>query len=453
MAIEFGLGQFGDRRLEKAGRAMHEALVERPCSCIRRLAGRRAQEVRFTRFLRNYSVTAKEMVCHAVTGTEARVAGRDIVVVQDTSELALGGRRVRANGYGPVGKGGALGGVLLHASVALEAGTGALLGLVDAEIWNRDEGAVKPRRLRATADKESQRWLDSTARAGEVLAAANSITGVSDRESDIYEHFACRPSNVDLIVRACQNRAIEMAPEGTSALLFPFIDGLPEAGRFSAKIPAAPGRKERVAELAVRFSPVTLCKPKNGAAPGLPDTIALMLVDVREVSTPEDSEPVHWRLLTTHTVTSLSDARRIVDLYRMRWSIEEFFRLLKTAGFDIEDADIGDPQVMIKFVAAVTVAAITVMQLVKARDGTTDQQLTDAFEPADQPILEAVSAQLEGTTARQKNPHPKGSLAFAAWVIARLGGWTSYYGKPGPKVMRRGLEAFQRIKYGTTLRL
>jgi hypothetical protein len=398
-------------------------------------------------------VTADEMVCHAATGTAARVAGRDIVVTQDTSELALGGRRARASGYGPVGKGGALGGVLLHAAVALEAGTGALLGLVDATIWNRDEGAADPRRLRATADKESQRWLDATARASEVLEAANSITVVSDRESDIYEHFACRPSNVHLIVRACQNRKIETAPEGTSALLFPFIDGLPEAGRFSAKIPAAPGRKERVAELAVRFSPVTLCKPLHGAAPDLPDTIALMLVDVREVSTPEDGEPIHWRLLTTHTVTSLGEARRIVDLYRMRWTIEEFFRLLKTAGFDIEGADIGDPQIMIKLVAAVTVAAVTVMQLVKARDGTTDQQLADAFEPTDQPILEAVSAQLEGATARQKNPHPKGSLAFAAWVIARLGGWTGYYGKPGPKVMRRGLEAFQRIKYGTTLRL
>ncbi|HMA74524.1 MAG TPA: IS4 family transposase [Xanthobacteraceae bacterium] len=407
--------------------------------------------MRFTRLLRNHSVTAEEMVCHAVTGTAARAAGRDIVVVQDTSELALGGRRARASGYGPVGKGGALGGLLLHVGLALEAGTGALLGLVDANIWNREAGAVKPRRLRATADKESRRWLDTTARVSEALA--NSITAVSDRESDIYEHFARRPPNVHLIVRACQNRTIETAPAGASGLLFPFIDGLPEAGRFSVKIPAAPGRKKRTAELAVRFSPVTLCKPKNGAARVLPDTICLMLVDVREVSTPEDGEPIHWRLLTTHTVTTPGEARRIVDLYRMRWTIEEFFRLLKTAGFDIENADIGDPQVMIKLVAAVTVAAVTVMQLVKARDGTTDRRLADAFEPADQPILEAVSARLEGVTARQKNPHPKGSLAFAAWVIARLGGWTGYYGKPGPKVMRRGLEDFQRIKYGTTLRL
>jgi hypothetical protein len=108
---------------------------------------------------------------------------------------------------------------------------------------------------------------------------------------------------------------------------------------------------------------------------------------------------------------------------------------------------------MIKFVGAAAGAAVTIMQLVRARDGTTEEKLSEAFELDDQPVLEALSAQLEGATARQKNPHPKGTLAFAAWVIARLGGWTAYYGKPSPKVMRQGLEDFRRIKYGTTLRL
>jgi len=407
--------------------------------------------VRFTRLLRNRAVTAGEMVCHAAAGTAARVAGRDIVVIQDTSALKLGGRWARENGYGPVGKGGGLGGLLLHAALALEVGSHALLGLLEAKVWNRDDGKVAPRRSRATADKESQRWLDVTSRAGDVLAAANSITVISDRESDIYEHFARRRSNAHLIVRACQNRKIETA--GEDLLLFTLIDGLPEAGRIAVKIPAAPGRKERLAELAIRFSLVELRKPLHDATRDLPDTIGLRLVDVREVSTPEDSKPVHWRLLTTHAVTSLGDARRIIDLYRMRWTIEEFFRLLKTAGFDIEEADIGDPPAMIKLATATAVAAVTVMQLVKARDGTTDQQLMDAFERDDRPVLEAISANLEGATALQKNPHPKGSLAFGAWVIARLGGWTGYYGKPGPKVMRRGLDDFRRIKYGSTLRL
>jgi hypothetical protein len=432
---------------------LHEALVARPCPCVRRLAGTRAREIQFTRFLRNGSVTATEMAVHAAERTAERVAGRDVVVIQDTSELALGGRRAKASGYGPVGKGGALRGLLLHAVLAVDAGTGGVLGLVDAKVWNRKGGKVTDRRSRKTSNKESQRWLDGTMRAGEVLAAAAQITGVSDRESDIYEHFARRPSNVNLIVRACQNRTIETDDADQVKLLFSHVDNLPEQGRFEVKIPAAPGRKARTTELAVRFSRVVLCKPLHGAAPDLPATIALTMVDVRETSMPEDGKPIHWRLLTTHAVTNLGEARKIVDLYRMRWAIEEFFHTLKTAGFDIEAADIGDPQVMIKFVAAATVAAVTVMQLVKARDGTTGQSLADAFDPADQPILEAVSTQLEGKTERQKNPHPKGSLAFAGWVFGRLGGWTGYYGKPGPRVMRQGLDDFQRIKYGATLRL
>jgi hypothetical protein len=428
------------------------ALVARPGSCIRRLGGNRKREMQFTRFLRNPAVTASEISAHAAAGTASRVAGREVVAILDTTEVALGGRRARANGYGPVGKGGAARGLLLHAVLAADAATGALLGLVDAKVWNRTGGKVKSRRGRKTAQKESQRWIDGARRAGEVLAAASHVTAVSDQESDIYEHFASRPANIDLIVRACQNRTIETDGESQVALLFPFIDSLPEQGRFTVNIPAAPGRKARTAELAVRFSLVVLRRPRDGAR-DLLENVAVTLVDVRETSEPEAGEPLHWRLVTTHTVTSLGEARRIVDLYRLRWTIEEFFRTLKTAGFDIEDADIGEPRAMINLVAAAAVAAVTVMQLVRARDGTTGEKLAGAFDRADQPILEALSAQLEGNTARQKNPHPKGSLAFAAWVIGRLGGWTGYYGKPGPLVMRRGLDDFQRIKYGTTLRL
>jgi hypothetical protein len=432
---------------------LHEALAKRRTSCIRRLAGTRAREMQFTRFLRNPAVTAEEMATYAASRTAERVSGRHIVVIEDTTQLVLGGRKARANGFGTVGKGGVLSGLLLHALLAVDVGTGGVIGLAGMKIWNR-KGKAAPRRGRATAEKESQRWVDGNARVGEVLATAASITVVRDREADFFEQFASCPANVQQIVRVCQNRRVKSGSEGeASVLLFDYIDTLPEQGRFTVDVPAAPGRKARTAELALRFSPVVLRKPLHGAAHDLPETVVLNLVDVHEVSPPEDGEPLHWRLLTTHSVIGLEDARRIIDLYRLRWKIEEFFRTLKTAGFDLEAADIGDPWAMTNFAAAATIAAVTVMQLVQARDGTTDQLLTDAFEPDDEVILEAVSAKLEGKTALQKNPHPKGSLAFAAWVIARLGGWTGYYGKPGPLVMRRGLDDFQRIKYGVQLGL
>jgi len=104
-------------------------------------------------------------------------------------------------------------------------------------------------------------------------------------------------------------------------------------------------------------------------------------------------------------------------------------------------------------VTAAVIAAVCIQQLVHARDGGPGplRPLSDAFEPQDTPLLEACCAQLEGKTQRQKNPHPKGSLAYAAWVCARLGGWTGDYGKPGPVVMLAGWLEFQARKRGANL--
>jgi hypothetical protein len=450
------MGYFGDRRLEKAGANLHVALVEQPGCRIRQLGKTRAREMQFTRFLHNPSVTVREIAEHAGKQTGSRVAGRDVLVIQDTSELALGGRRKKAQGYGPVGKGGALRGLLLHAVLAVDAVTSGVLGLIDVEVTNRTGGKkVESRRKRKKQEKESQRWIDGATRAAKAAAGAKSITNVSDRESDDYEFLAARPANEHLTIRICQNRRIINEETGRKDSLFPYMDRLPEQGRFTLDVPPTPRRKARQAELAVRFGRTKVCKPRNGAGQGLPAYIEVNVVDIRETSKPADGDPIHWRLFTTHEVASFDQALAVARDYRGRWAIEEYNHTLKTAGFNIESTEISDPEAMMRFAAAAAVAAVTVMQLVKARDGTTGQNLTDAFgfDPTDQPILEAVSAKLEGKTEKQKNPHPKGSLAFASWVMGRLGGWTGYYGKPGPKVMRRGYETFQAIKCGAYLGL
>ena len=60
-------------------------------------------------------------------------------------------------------------------------------------------------------------------------------------------------------------------------------------------------------------------------------------------------------------------------------------------------------------------------------------------------VLEAILTKVEGKTAKQKNPYPKENLAWATWIIARLGGWQGYRsskGPPGPICLRRGLQRF-----------
>jgi hypothetical protein len=172
---------------------------------------------------------------------------------------------------------------------------------------------------------------------------------------------------------------------------------------------------------------------------------------VREIDPPEGTEAAHWRLLTTHKIEDFEAAQRIVGFYRKRWTIEQLFRTMKTKGFQIE-ALRQQEEALKKLVTAILIAAIVTMQLVAERDGAAGRPLEDAFDPEDEPVLEQVCKSLEGDTPKQKNPHPKGSLAYAAWVFARLGGWTGYYGKPGPIVMIRGLTQFHAIKHGWTLR-
>lgn len=230
-------------------------------------------------------------------------------------------------------------------------------------------------------------------------------------------------------------------------------DSLAEAGRMMLDLPAAPGRKARRAELSLSFGEVEIMRPKNRkASDGLPGSIPVRLVVGRELDPPQGQAPALWYLLTTHRVDDPADARRIIGYYRARWSIEQLFRTMKTKGFDVEALRQEPDGPLEKLVTAIVIAAVKVMQLVAERDGKTGRPLADAFDPADRPALERVCQSLQGKTDKQKNPHPQGSLAYAAWVFARLGGWTGYYGKPGPIVMLRGITQFHAIKHGWNLK-
>ena len=72
-----------------------------------------------------------------------------------------------------------------------------------------------------------------------------------------------------------------------------------------------------------------------------------------------------------------------------------------------------------------------------ARDGSTSQPVTDAADPADMAALRALNASLEGRTEKLRDPHDESLLAWYAWIVARLGGWSGRtsrgYRPPGPQ--------------------
>ncbi|MCA1846732.1 MAG: IS4 family transposase [Actinobacteria bacterium] len=422
-------------------------MVARKSVCLRRLAGgRRRDVVGFGRFLDNPRVSVEALIDGWGETAGNGCEGRQVLAIQDLSEINFRTRPEDRRGLGKIGKGGGHG-LLLHAMLAVDAESGGLLGLVSGRIWTRNGLVEIPHAQRPLAQKESERWLSTAQAAKAVLAKAACVTVIADRESDIYDEWARLPeAGFHLLTRAMSDRRIEGGKLSTAALTAgPLAD---------LALPPRPGRPARTARLRLRFGRVRIKRPNNIGDKSLPESVELSLVEVAEIDAPAGVEPLLWRLLTTHELADAQAAWRIVDWYKRRWLIEQLFRTLKQQGLQLEDSQLADAQRLIKLTAVATQAACQILQLVQARDGQTIEPASLAFSPAEIETLDALLPELEGKTAAQKNPHPKRSLAWAAWIIAKLGGWDGYASSkpPGPITFRHGLEHFRSIAYGWSLR-
>jgi hypothetical protein len=416
--------------------------------CLRQLAQCRvAKEAQYGRFLANDRVTVRGVIESWGEQTRHAVSRRHVLAIQDTSELKFATTQDNRRGLGKVKKGKSYG-VLLHAMMAVDAEDGALLGLVSGDVWTRSAEVTASHAKRPLADKESRRWSDTVVSARPVLAAAACVTVVNDREGEFFAHWCRTPAgNVHLLTRLMNDHAVVEGGTVRGA-----IAGRPLAGTARIELRERHDRPARPADLEVRFGTMLIKRPRNTVERDLPEHRPVSVVEVCEPDPSSAAEPVHWILLTSHPVETFDQACRIVDWYRCRWTIEQFFRTLKRQGMRVEDSQITQADRLCKLVAIAAKAAAIVMMLVHARDGKSLQPADLALSADQISFIERLNHKIQGNTARQKNPHPPASLAWAAWVIAKLGGWHEYQAKPpGPITFYNGLRYFNAAFEGWKL--
>lgn len=426
-------------------------MVTQQTVCVRRRAGNRAREVQFGRWLSNAKVTADELITTACARTGKSAAGRHVLAIQDTTELNDQAHAGRVSGLGTVGNGSDVG-LFLHPLRVVDATQGVCLGLAHVHHWTRTSNAAPHYRKLRIEDKESYRWLETAAAGKKCLSEAAQVTIIADRESDIYEEWARLPDErTHLLTRVCRDRTL-----ATGGKLYAWLDAQPMQGTYCFDAPTRPGKRSaHTATLAVRFGRRAIKRPASCWDKQAPQQIELHVVEVKELpgSVVGHETPIHWRLLTTHRVTCLEDALRCVDGYRQRWHIEQLFRTLKKQGLNIEGSQVETGEGLTKLLCLAVQAAVRTMQLTLARDADSAVQAADVFDADEIKIVQKILPTLEGKTKKQKNPHRAGSLAQAAWVVARLGGWKGYASeaKPGPITMLRGLQRVEAICQGWKL--
>ena len=343
--------------------------------------------------------------------------------------------------------------------IAVDAETGECLGLVGGNLWTRPVDAVanwggkakQNNARRPLSEKESRHWIETAEAAKTTLSEATMVTMIADREADIYQLWASIPAEkVHVLGRIFRDRPL--LGGGTTSTA---AQNWPARSTRKITIREREDRRERDATLQMRFGEVTILRPQTAREPDLPKQVMLTLIELTEIDPPEGVEPLHWRLLTTHTVTEDDMAWQIVDWYRRRWTIEQLFRILKKQGLQIEDSQIDTANRLLKLVAIATRAAVIILQLVQARDGQSFLPAPLIFDSSEISVLDAINASTyAGKTPLQRNPHPSRSLAWAAWLVGRLGGWDGYPSSrpPGPITFKNGLDTLRTLALGWALR-
>src|SRR5208282_1153501 len=185
-------------------------------------------------------------------------------------------------------------------------------------------------------------------------------------------HAMLPSPNFHLISRVMHDRCLS---DGSS--LCAASERFPLAATKSVELRArAPHGPARAALLSLRFGTVALRRPKGPLQHHLPESVSLTLVEVIERNPPNGTEPLNWRLLTTHDVPDVAAAWQIIDWYKQRWNIEQLWRIMKLQGLRIEDSQLATAERLIKLTAIATKAAAIIFQLHQARDGGSTEPAT-----------------------------------------------------------------------------
>jgi hypothetical protein len=455
VGLELRGARFGDARRTRRLVSTAQAFAGRPESSLpKAIASKGSLNAAYSLF-GHPSVTEDAILQpHRDETRERCLASGKVLVAHDTTEFVYSTARegighlrtLKDHGF------------LMHGSLAITAdGHRRALGVAAAYFWTRSlEAKVNPKgakRVRdQVAESEAVRWFRQCVAAEEQLGPGVTCLHVMDREGDSYELFAslCARDSA-FIIRNRTNRVARSEDEGPDEHIRTLreradvvFETLVPVSRRQPKLAQARGkpnipREARTATVAVKATAVQIRKPPY--VTDAPLWIDLNVVDVREIYAPDGTEPVVWTLLTTEPIDSLADITAIIEHYRARWVIEEWFKAIKT-GCQVEQLQLETYHSLKNAIAVYLVIAWRMLLLRALARNEPDLPAEVALSPPEIHVL------------RMMQPDAKlparASVAQAFVAIAMMGGYIKHAVPPGWLTLARGFEKLILLERGWT---
>jgi hypothetical protein len=409
------------------------------------------------RLLNNRRVTFESLQSspRAQAAKRAVEAG-DVVVVHDTTDIETPYAEPDEVGYLNTGRTGYRAHISLALSVQPERPSRPL-GVLSAQVCfqPRKPGTkkkpVKRQTMVHSKDKVFLRWQRGIEASAEALGDCASVVHVADREADSFTLF-CKVLQLGhgCVFRLRNDRSARLTEDDAfddewsllsviaSELQGSFERTVPLSKRgdkgITARHKTHPPREARGALLQYSAAPVELKRPRTLPAREFPESLHLTLVRVWEPSPPAGEKGVEWLLLTTESCETPAEIMRVVDIYRARWLIEEFFKALKT-GCLIQERQFESVHALLNLLALFLPIAVHLLLLRCCARDTPDAPATEVLTPLQLTVLSHLSH-------RKMPDHPTANQAL--WALAGLGGHIANNGWPGWQVLGRAFIALSR---------
>ena len=443
---EFEGISLGDRRLDARARRIVDAIAASPADSFPRQEATVAGREALYRFLSNPKVSLAKLLSGHVEATVARMKGRPVVrIVHDSSAFEFKGDReglgiLHGNKMGFIG----------HVSLAIAGDESREpLGVLGVSAFvHKDALAhrgmttyerMKASRAKPRAERESSRWerqaLESTNHVPEGTRAIH----VMDQEADDYLVFGeLMAADVGFVIRASPSRvttnglrAGELLASKPSQIFrtVTLSDRPKKLMRSGLRL----ARAEREAKLELRWGAVSLRRGQNVEISL--DELSINAVHVTEPAPPDGEQPIEWMLFTSEPVTSLEQAATIVDHYRARWVIEEYFKALKT-GCSVEKRQLTSLDSLTRALGLLVPIAWHLLLLRHQSRAAPTTPATSVFDSEQLLLLRTLMAKYRYVLA------PEPTVRDAMLGIAALGGHIRNNGDPGWQVLGRGFTRF-----------
>lgn len=368
-----------------------------------------------------------------------------VAVIDDTTCLSLnhleGKLKVNDPDIGRLSGGVSLG-QYYHVGLAFDLGTNRPLGLSYLKAYQRGFSQVTFSKDTYVhyEQRESHRWHECSQAASKHFSSSQQVIRISDREADSYEYFAgCEALGLDYVVRCQHNRSLV----GHTEKLHPFMaHHAPHIGTVQLRISQLQ-RSSGSVSLALHRAQVTIKSPeqrgRSNQRKGEDKVMNVVYaVEMDQDQLRPDQQALEWILLTSLPIDTLDQVIEVIQLYRLRWRIEEMFKVLKSDALQAESTQLGSGRAIKNLITIGMNEAMLILSLKENRDNEviSAQEYFDSQQVA---VLKLSNQQVQGQTQRQANPYSEGSIAWAVWIIARLGAWKGG-SPPGTQTLSRGLQ-------------